>query len=221
MGADGALIELRGVEFNYPLHPPTLTGANLSLKPGERLGLVGGNGCGKSTLLHLIVGLIKPAAGEIVAFGKPRVQEADFREVRRRAGLVFQNADDQLFCPTVLDDVAFGPLNLGKSPEEAREIAMRSLSQVGLEDFAERITYKLSGGEKRGVAIATVLAMEPDILLLDEPTTGLDAEAVERLCEVLKSLPQAMILVSHDHALVHDLSTRCVMLTGGKVEALD
>jgi cobalt/nickel transport system ATP-binding protein len=220
-GISDALIELRGVHFRYPAHPPTLKGADLRLLPGERVGLVGGNGCGKSTLLHLIVGLHKVDAGEVFAFGAPRRAETDFREVRRRAGLVFQHADDQLFCPTVLDDVAFGPLNLGKAPGEAREIAMRSLERVGLADFAERITYKLSGGEKRGVAIATVLAMEPDVLLLDEPTTGLDAAAVARLCEVLRSLPQAMILVSHDHGLVHDLSSRCVQLADGTIQALD
>lgn len=215
-----ALIEARGLSFAYPAHQPTLQGLNLRLVPGERLGLIGGNGSGKSTLLQLLVGLMRPTAGELLILGRPRRVEADFREVRRRVGLVFQNADDQLFCPTVLDDVAFGPLNLGKTPEEARSIALAALERVGLAGFEERITYKLSGGEKRGVAIATVLAMEPEVLLLDEPTTGLDQPATERLSEVLLSLPQAMILVSHDHGLVHNLATRCVRLAGGVLHPL-
>lgn len=215
------LLALEGLHFNYPAHPPTLCGVDLHLHAGERLGLVGSNGSGKSTLLKLIVGLLRPAAGRILAFGAPCACEADFAGVRRRVGFVFQNSDDQLFCPTVLEDVAFGPLNLGHPPQRAREMALAALERVGLAEMAPRITYKLSGGEKRGVAIASVLAMEPEVLLLDEPTTGLDRAAAARLRGLLLSLPQAMILVSHDHSLVHDISTRCVLLEGGKVGTLD
>lgn len=215
------LLAVEDVHFHYPAHPPTLEGACLSLRPGERIGLVGSNGCGKSTLLHLLVGLLRPTRGRVVAFGKTRVSEADFLEVRRRAGLVFQHADDQLFCPTVLEDVAFGPLNLGLPAEAARRAAQEALAAVGLEGFGPRITYKLSGGEKRGVAIASVLAMQPDVLLLDEPTTGLDRASENRLRDLLERLPQAMILVSHDHGLVHDLSTRCVCMEGGRMDPLD
>lgn len=215
------LLALEDIHFHYPAHPPTLVGVDLTLHPGERIGLVGGNGCGKSTLLQLLVGLLRPSRGRVLAFDKPRTTEADFFEVRRRAGLVFQHADDQLFCPTVLEDVAFGPLNMGATPEEARDMALEALALVGLEGFAPRITYKLSGGEKRGVAIASVLAMHPDVLLLDEPTTGLDLESERRLRNLLERLPQAMILVSHDHGLVHDLSTRCLLLKEGRIHPLD
>lgn len=215
------LLVLAGVHFHYPAHPPTLAGVDLALHPGERIGLVGSNGCGKSTLLRLLVGLLRPSQGQVMAFGMPRTTEAEFFEVRKRAGLVFQHADDQLFCPTVLEDVAFGPLNMGLAPGAARAVALEALAAVGLDGFASRITYKLSGGEKRGVAIASVLAMQPDVLLLDEPTTGLDCASAHRLRELLENLPQAMILVSHDHGLVHDLATRCVSLEAGRIQPLD
>lgn len=130
-----------------------------------------------------------------------------------RAGLVFQDADDQLFCPTVLDDVAFGPLNLGKTAGKAREIALQTLVMLGIEGFAGRITYKLSYGEKRLVALATVLAMQPDMLLLDEPTNGLDDRSKQRLNEVLRTLPQAMILISHEQEFMQAHATRTIRIT--------
>ena len=138
------------------------------------MALLGPNGCGKTTLLHLIVGLLRPSAGQIEAFGRQRMAEADFHEVRRRVGLLFQDADDQLFCPTVAEDVAFGPLNLGKSRDEVRRIVAGTLDSLGLAGYEHRVTYRLSGGEKRLVALATVLAMQPEVLLLDEPSGGLD-----------------------------------------------
>ncbi|WP_275097833.1 energy-coupling factor ABC transporter ATP-binding protein [Sedimenticola hydrogenitrophicus] len=208
------LISLQDIAFGYPAHP-VLSAVNFHLHPGERVALLGENGAGKTTLLQLMVGLHKPSAGRIHAFGRERRSEQEFREVRARAGLLFQDADDQLFCPTVLEDVIFGPLNLGRSETEAREIAEQVLDSLGLSRYAERVTHKLSGGEKRMVALATVLAMQPQVLLMDEPTNGLDEKAEQRLLEHLESLPQAMVFVSHDRKLVERLATRAVLIQDG------
>lgn len=214
------LIVLEDVHFAYRPDRPVLAGADFTLDGGERVGLVGPIGCGKTTLLHLIVGLLKPQSGTVMAFGKPVHDKAHLYEVRRRAGLVFQDADDQLFCPTVLEDVAFGPLNLGRGAEEAHALARETLARVGLPSFEERITYTLSGGEKRLVALATVLAMEPDVLLLDEPTNGLDEEARLRIGAILEGLPQALLLVSHAHDFVRAQCSRVVRLDGGRLESV-
>ena len=213
------LYALENVRFARTDGRIVLAGIDFALRPGERVALIGGNGAGKTTLLHLMVGLHRPSAGTIVAFGRERSVEADFHEVRRRAGLLFQDSDDQLFCPSVLDDVAFGPLNLGYSRAEAHEIADKTLQSLGLAGFARRITHKLSGGEKRLVSLATVLAMQPDVLLLDEPTSGLDAAAHEGLIAHLQALPQAMVIVSHDRALITALATRVVILRDGRLHA--
>jgi len=213
-------IELRGVDFSYGPDRPVLVGCNLRLEPGQRLALEGANGSGKTTLLHLIVGLLRPERGSIEVFGKPRVAEADFHEVRRRVGLVFQDADDQLFCPTVAEDVAFGPLNLGKPRDEVRGIVSRTLAALGLAGYERRITYRLSGGEKRLVALATVLAMSPDVLLLDEPVATLDDQAVARLIGVLAVLPQAMLVVSHQPAFRQAVTQGTLRLQNGQIEAV-
>ena len=215
IGMTEPLIELNVVRYGRPGRPPVLSGVDFRLERGARVGLIGANGAGKTTFLHLLVGLLKPTAGEIRILGKVRKDEDDFQEVRQRVGLVFQDADDQLFCPTVIEDVAFGPLNLGLSPVESREIARDTLRNVGLEGFEERITYRLSGGEKRLVALATVLAMNPAVLLLDEPTNGLDQESRRRILDVLQRQSQAMIVVSHEHGFVDELSHRLVTLSSG------
>ena len=209
-------IQFRDVSFSYSPSRPVLRGVDFSLFPDERVALVGPNGAGKTTFLHLLVGLLKPDKGRIWAFGKERRSEQDFYEVRVRAGLVFQDSDDQLFCPTVLEDVAFGPLNLGKSPQEATDISRKVLQGLGMDGFEERITHKLSYGEKRLIALATVLAMEPAVLLLDEPTNGLDDTAKQRLNDVLATLPQAMILISHEAEFRQTLATRTVQLTSDR-----
>jgi len=211
------LIRLEGVCFGYDPARPVLDHATLTLAAGERVALVGDNGSGKTTLLHLVVGLLKPAAGTVWAFGRERRIERDFTEVRARAGLLFQDPDDQLFCPTVLEDVAFGPLNLGRRPAEARAIAEATLADLGLGDFGARITHRLSGGEKRLVTLATVLAMQPDVLLLDEPTVGLDERSLRRLTELLEARPQAMLIVSHDGAFRERLATRVASLREGRI----
>lgn len=211
------LFELSEIRFGYPGQPTVLDGAGLTLDEGERLAITGHNGAGKSTLLRIMVGLLTPASGRVVAFGEERRREADFHDVRRRAGLVFQDADDQLFCPTVAEDIAFGPLNLGKSRDEALAIVEDVLTRLDLIRFRDRVTHKLSGGEKRLVTLAAVLAMEPDVLLLDEPTNALDEENETRLVGILQSLPQAMIVVSHDPHFRRKIATRSLRLSDGRL----
>ena len=194
-----------------------LSQVSFDLYAGERLALVGANGAGKSTLLRTLVGLQSHRGGQIVGFGQTCRQEKDFQQLRQKVGFLFQDSDDQLFCPTVLEDVAFGPLNLGLSAEAAQQKALEVLASLGMSEFAQRITYRLSGGEKRMIALATVLAMEPEVLLLDEPTNGLDEGAQQRLLAHLDGLPQAMIIVSHDRSVLERLATRAVMLEGGKL----
>lgn len=216
--ADDALLRLQGVEFRYGARR-VLRGVDFQLHAGERVALIGPNGAGKTTLLHLLVGLERPAAGGVFAFGARCCEEADFLPVRARVGLLFQNSDDQLFCPTVLDDVAFGPLNLGRSPTAARRDAEEALANLGLAAFAERVTHRLSAGEKRLVALATVLAMRPRVLLLDEPTTGLDQASAELLITRLSTLRQAMLIVSHDRRFLERLVDRALVLDNGRLHA--
>jgi cobalt/nickel transport system ATP-binding protein len=190
---------------------------SLVLKSGDRLALLGSNGSGKTTLLQTIVGLNKLESGNLVVFGRECQDESDFIEVRKRVGLLFQDSDDQLFCPTVLEDVAFGPMNLGLNAHEAKEKALNTLKKLELESLSERITHQLSGGQKRLVALATVLAMEPEILLLDEPTNALDDQSKERLLVLLQSLDQAMVIVSHDQAVIDRLANRAVIMKNGSL----
>lgn len=211
------LLETRGLSYNYPRREPVLDQVDFSLSKGDRLALVGANGAGKTTLFHLLVGLKKAKAGEVIAFGQPRTKESEFVEVRARAGFLFQDPDDQLFCPTVLEDVAFGPLNLGKSEMDAISIARQTLADLGMAGFEDRITYQLSGGEKRMITLACVLAMSPDVLLLDEPTNALDSQARARLIETLAALPQAMIIISHDDDFLAQLANRWLKLEHGKL----
>lgn len=210
-----ALLELHGLAFQYTPRRPVLHNINLTVAPGDRLGLTGPNGCGKSTLLQVIVGLIPPAAGRIIAFGAPREREEHFQELRRHIGLLFQDSDDQLFCPTVGEDVAFGPLNLGLSPQDAKARAEDALARVGLAGFEDRITYRLSGGEKRLAALAGVLAMAPRILLLDEPLAGLDADAAARVTAILRDLPQELIVVSHEETFLKEVTNRRLHFQNG------
>ena len=210
------LIELRRIRFAYP-DRTVFQDLSLSLNRGDRVALVGPNGAGKTTLLHLIVGLKPLTGGQLLAFGEERRVERDFHGVRARVGLLFQDSDDQLFCPTVLEDVVFGPLNLGRSPTEARDDALQTLDRLGLAGFAGRVTHRLSAGEKRLVALATVMAMRPDVLLLDEPTNGLDEATDARLTDLLAGMDQAMIVVSHDRRFLQRIATRTLRLADGRL----
>ncbi len=214
------LIELHDVDFDYDTGRPVLRQCNFRFEAGQRMSLRGANGSGKTTLLHMIVGLLRPKAGRIDIFGKPRVVEHDFHEVRQRVGMLFQEADDQLFCPTVAEDVAFGPLNLNLPRNQVRQLVVETLASVGLAGYEHRITYKLSGGEKRLVALATVLAMQPEVLLLDEPTSGLDEQATERLAELLIRLPQAMLVVSHQTDFCRRVADCSATLSDGRIDVL-
>ncbi|MDD3580164.1 MAG: ABC transporter ATP-binding protein [Desulfobacca sp.] len=210
-----ALIALHNITFAYPgASRPVFQDFNFQLLPGHHIGLIGPNGCGKTTLLHLIMGLLRPQAGRIVIFGEEVNKEKDFVRVRQKVGLLFQNADDQLFCPTVLEDVAFGPLNQGKSPALAVQIARETMDRLGLTGFEDRVTYKLSGGEKKLVSLATVLAMQPQLLLLDEPTTGLDEHTKHRLIHILKNLEISYMIVSHEHDFLNHTVKECCRVHG-------
>ena len=212
-----ALIALRNVTFGYDAARPVLCDATLEIRPGDRIALAGRNGAGKSTLLHLLVGLLRPPSGHVEAFGRPCRTEQDFVAVRRRVALLFQESDDQLFCPTVIEDVAFGPLNLDHPPAEARRLSLEALAQVGMSAYADRITHHLSVGEKRLIALATILSMQPSVLLLDEPTAGLDENAVERVVSLLNSLDAAQLIVSQDPVFLGRVTRSHLLLTEGAI----
>ncbi len=196
------LIEVRGLRYRYPDGTQALDGVDFHLDEGECVALFGANGSGKTTFVLQLNGLLK-GQGSLAIQG--------------RIGLVFQDADDQLFMPTVLEDVAFGPRNLGCSPAAALERARQALEQVGMLRVADKAPFHLSAGEKRRVAIAGVLAMSPDVLVFDEPTTYLDPPAERELARLLQSLPQAKLLVTHDIAFARALATRAVFFERGRV----
>ncbi len=211
------VIQLEGITYGYSSDRPVLKNLDFSLQRGDRIGLVAPNGCGKTTLFHIIMGLLEPSEGTVRLFGSTMASEKDFEHVRHRIGLLFQDADDQLFSPTVLEDVAFGPLNMGKSREEAIAISKKTLSYLGLDGFEDRITFKLSGGEKRLVSLATVLAMEPEVLLLDEPTGGLDEHTKQRLKTVLSELDLSYIVISHEFDFLLNTTQHLFTMADGKI----
>jgi cobalt/nickel transport system ATP-binding protein len=192
-----------------------LQGVSFGLAAGERLAIVGPNGAGKTTLLRSIVGLERGARGSIRLFGSECTDERAFRSVRPRVGYLFQDSDDQLFCPTAIEDVAFGPLNTGCTQADALARAAEALEGLGIGHLAHRITHRLSGGEKRLVCLAGLLAMRPDILMLDEPTNGVDAENGRRLRAALLRFPGALLLVSHDDGFLAGLATRAMLMRNG------
>ncbi|MGA0540993.1 energy-coupling factor ABC transporter ATP-binding protein [Neotabrizicola sp. VNH66] len=188
-------------------------GLSLTLRPGQRVVVGGANGAGKTTLLRALVGLHPLAAGEVRFHGAPCRTEAQFRPLRLRVGFLFQDPDDQLFSPTVAEDVAFGPLNQGLSRAEAQARAMRQLAVMGLAHLADRPVHRLSGGEKRLVGLAGLLVMQPEVLLLDEPTAGLDADAEARLMALLDDCPAAQLIISHDAGLAARLGAASLHLS--------
>ena len=215
------IITLEHIFFSYTERTPLFADVCFSFNRGDKIGFFGPNGKGKTTLFRLSVGLIKPAKGQVLFRGVPVHTENQWRELRCAVGFVLQNAEDQLFCPTVLDDVAFGPLNLGLAPDEAKKRALETLKTLGLEGLENRLTHTLSGGEKKLVSLASVMSMRPDALLLDEPTNGLDPEAKERLAAILKNLPTARITVSHDWDFLMEISHSFMTIDNGKLIGAD
>lgn len=220
MGETVFLIRLDNIRYAYPGGRIVLDGLDFAMKAGDRIGITGPNGTGKTTLFHLIMGLLSPLSGTVEVFGRKRVEEDDFIEVRRRIGFLFQNADDQLFSPTVAEDVAFGPFNLGKKRAEVERIVRETLRTLGIEHLEKRVTHKLSGGEKRLVSLATVLSMQPEALLLDEPTTGLAAETESRISDFLNSSDLSYIVISHDSDFLASVTDRLLSLKDGKITGL-
>ncbi len=208
-------IEARGLRFRYPNGVPGLDGVDLSVRHGERVAVLGPNGAGKTTLMLHLNGLLR-GSGDLHVAGVD-VGRGDERELRARVGLVFQDPDDQLFMPTVREDVAFGPLNLGMSAPEARVTS--ALAAVRMEHVVDRAPHQLSLGQRRRVAIATVLAMDPRLLVLDEPSASLDPRSRRELRETLARLEQTMLVVTHDLLFAAELCERAVILSGGRVVA--
>ncbi|ADO77651.1 energy-coupling factor ABC transporter ATP-binding protein [Halanaerobium praevalens] len=200
------MIKVKNLAFSYEKDDCILEDFNFSLKKGDRIALIGDNGCGKTTFFKLIMGLLKPDAGQIKIFGQKREKEEDFIEIRERIGYLFQDSDNQLFSPTVEEDIAFGPINLGKSKAEAKAIVAQKLALVKMEGFEKKVTYNLSQGQKKIIAFAAVLAMEPDILLLDEPFASLDKQSVKRMIKILNKIPQSFIIVSHNKVLLDQVT---------------
>jgi len=210
-------VSIRDLSFAYPDGQVALRDVSLAIGRGEKVALVGPNGAGKSTLLLHLNGILR-GRGQVEVLGQP-VQDGRLGSVRAQVGFVFQNPDDQLFSPTVFEDVAFGPLYMGLPREEIQGRVGRALEQVGMEAFEDRMPHHLSLGERKRVAIATVLAMDPEILALDEPSLGLDPRARRGLIGLLRELPQTMVVATHDMHLVRDLLPRTVILDHGRVAA--
>jgi len=215
------VIKITDLSFAYPSQDYVFKKFHFNFSKGERIGLVGPNGSGKTTLFHLIMGLLHPSEGKIEIFGKERKVENNFIEVRERVGLVFQDPDDQLFSPTVAEDIAFGPLNLRKNHQETKKILKETLETLGLAGFEDRITYNLSYGEKRLVSLATVWAMQPEILLLDEPTIWLDEETIEKIVQILNNHPHlSYIIISHDKKFLKETTDCTYLMDNGKIRKI-
>jgi cobalt/nickel transport system ATP-binding protein len=212
-----SVIQVTNLRYSYPDGNVALAGVDFQLEPGETVAMLGSNGSGKTTFLLHLLGLVEgQSEGEVIVCGMP-VEKRTFAQVHRKIGMLFQDSDDQLFMPTVEEDVAFGPLNMGLAADEVRSRVSEALCEVGMEHVAGRPPYHLSAGEKRRVALAGVLAMNPEIILLDEPSTFLDPPARSSLVEILHSLDQAKIVVTHDLTLARQLASRAVYFEHGKI----
>jgi len=213
-----ASIEVRGLGYRYPDGVEGVRDVDFAVEAGERVAVLGPNGSGKSTLLLHLNGLLLPTVGRVTVDGVP-VSEESAPAVRRKVGFVFQDPDDQLFLPTLLEDAAFGPLNAGLSPGEAASRAMAELRALGLEDQADRAAHHLSGGERRLAALATVLVSDPEILVLDEPTEALDARARRTVVEILRRRTETLVVATHDLGVAAALCGRALVLERGALVA--
>lgn len=216
------LIETRDLCYSYPHSVRALEGINFIAPRNARIAVIGSNGAGKSTLFKHFNGIFRPTSGTVLVRGEP-ITKANIREVRKFVGIVFQNADDQIFSPTVEQDVAFGPTNLGLDEETIHHRVHEALKIVGIEDLAERVPHHLSGGEKKRVAIAGVIAMEPEVLVLDEPTAGLDPQGVHDLVGFINSLSEkygmTVVFSTHDVSLVAEVADHIYVMNKGRFVA--
>lgn len=212
------VLEVEGLRFAYPDGTQVLDGVDLVIGSGERVALLGPNGAGKTTLILHLIGVLRAAAG-IIRVGGVELADDSLSEIRHKMGLVFQDSDDQLFMPTVQQDVAFGPANFGMKGAALSERVVWALRAVGEQDLADRAPHHLSGGEKRKVAIATVLAVESEFLVLDEPTSNLDPAGRRELVGLLASLPATQLVVTHDLPFALELCARAVIIDGGRIVA--
>jgi len=210
-------LSIHNLAFTYPDGRKALNGVSLRIAKGEKVALVGPNGAGKSTLMLHLNGILN-GEGDIL-LGGLRVEKANLPWVRAKVGLVFQNPDDQLFSPTVFEDVAFGPLHMGYPETDVHARVAAALAKVGMGAYANRLSHHLSAGEKKRIAIATVLSMDPEILVLDEPSAGLDPRARRQLIHLLRSLPLTMLVSTHDMRMVQELFSRMVIMDEGQVVA--
>jgi cobalt/nickel transport system ATP-binding protein len=217
-GSGRGTIELEHVHFRYPDGFEALQGVDLRVAAGEKVALVGPNGAGKSTLMLQLNGTLRPAHGSVRVSGMA-VGKDTIRRVRSEVGLVFQDPDDQLFSPTVFDDVAFGPLHMGLPAEEVHRRVERALAAVGMAAFAHRVPHRMSLGQRKRVALATVLSMDPSILVFDEPSAGLDPRGRRELIGLLRSLVQTMLVSTHDMRLVAEVFPRTVIVDDGAIVA--
>jgi len=211
------MIDIRELRYSYPDGRVALEGVTFSVAAGESVGLIGPNGAGKTTLFLCLSGVFRPKLGCVSIAGLDPADAAKRRQLPAKVGVVFQNSDDQLFSSTVAEDVAFGPLNLGLPANEIRQRVAESLGQVGMIGQDERVPFQLSGGEKRRAAIAGVLAMRPEVLLLDEPSMFLDPRGRRELIRLINGLPGTKLIASHDLALVRDTCSRVIVMDAGRV----
>ena len=212
------LLEMRHVSFIYPDGTAALQDVSFRITHGESVALIGGNGAGKSTLLLHLNGFLTPTSGS-VRVGDMPVMKSTLLEIRRTVGMIFQRPDDQLFMATAHDDVAFGPLNMGLPPEEVEARVLNALTRVGMAHVANKPPYRLSEGQKRSVAIATVLAMEPNMLVMDEPSSNLDPKSRRNLINLLRTFTHTKIIATHDLEMALDLCERTIILHDGRVAA--
>ena len=211
------MIEFENVSFSYEDGRPVLQELSFSIARGESVGLIGANGAGKTTVMKILLGLL-PCQGRVLVDGLD-VSRKNLSEVRRKLGFVLQNSDNQMFMPTVYDDMLFGPLNYGLSRQEAEARVDAVLEKLGLRELGHRYNHKISGGEKRMAAIATVLAMEPEAILMDEPTSALDPCNRRLVIRTIRQLPQTKVITSHDLDMILDACDRVILLSGGRIVA--
>lgn len=209
-------IELGNVSFSYQKGREVLHDINISVERGKTVGLIGANGAGKSTLLKILVGLVTGYEGTVKVLGQS-VEKKNFADIRKRTGYVFQDSDSQLFMSTVYEDVAFGPENYGYSEEIVHKKVMEALEKVHIEDLKDRQIYRMSGGQKKLASIATILSMEPEIILFDEPTIALDPKNRRNLIGILNRMPETKIIASHDLDMILDTCEETVLLADGKL----